>query len=85
MATIINNPGSTSDRIVEREDSSGWAVAVIVLVAVIAGGLFFYSRIHRVGATPASGGTNINLTVPTPAPSGGGASGGGAGAPSTQY
>lgn len=63
MATIVNNPGP--DRIVEvdRTDSSGWAMAVLILVVVIAVGAYAWVH-YRHAATPASGGTNINVTLP---------------------
>jgi len=68
MVTVVNNPGG-SDRVVERSDSSGWAVAVIILIALVAVGGFFAWRYYRApAAAPAqsNGGANINVTVPTP-------------------
>ena len=57
MATIINTPAST------REDSgSGWAVAVIILLVVIAGLLYAYVH-YRGGRAVAP---TINVTVPAP-------------------
>ncbi len=71
MATIVNNPGP--DRIVEREQYSdgngGWAVAVIILIAVIAVGVYFLTRSpgNTAPQTPSStSGPNINVTLPTP-------------------
>jgi hypothetical protein len=72
MATIVNNPGaapSTSDRTyIERtsDDGAGWAVAIIVLLAVLAVGAFLWVRYNRApaAATPAPG-ANINVTLPT--------------------
>jgi hypothetical protein len=77
MATVINNP---SDRVVEREritdnngsDSAGWAVAVIILIAVVALGAYLWTQAQ--GGTPeapsGTGGTNIEVTVPTSGPTG---------------
>ena len=56
--TIVNTP-PTSD-----SGSAGWAVAVIILLAVIAGGFMWY-RYH--GAAPAQPTpANINVTIPLP-------------------
>ncbi len=63
MATVINNPGESSD-------SSGWAVAVIILLIVIAGGAYAWFRYHRAAAP---GDTNINVTLPTGTQDNGGA------------
>ncbi len=61
MATVINNP--QPERIIERQDSgAGWAVAVIVLVAVVIG-LFFWVRYYRQVAAPAA--NSINVTIPS--------------------
>lgn len=60
MATIINSPGKTDG----SDNSAGWSVAVIILIAVIGVGaylLFFYRGAPA--PTPA-GETNINVTVP---------------------
>jgi hypothetical protein len=61
MTTIVNNPGP--ERVVETDGSSGWAVSVIILLAVIAIGGYYWVN-HR-AATPAASGTNINVTIPT--------------------
>lgn len=58
MATIINTPGNT-----ESSDGAGWAVAVIILLAVI--GVGGYYLLHHRGAAPTSG-ANINVSIPTP-------------------
>ncbi|MSR70899.1 hypothetical protein EXS62_02570 [Candidatus Kaiserbacteria bacterium] len=65
MATIINNP---PERVVavDGADSSGWAIAVIILLVVVAGGAYAWMRYHPGTAAAPSGGTNINVTVPTP-------------------
>ena len=66
MATIINNT-RPNDRVVEvdrSDNSAGWAVAVVILLLVIAGGVWAYARYYR-GAAPApSGDTNVNVTLP---------------------
>ena len=54
--TIINTPPRESD-------SGGWAVAVIVLLAVIAGGFIWYTRYAN---TQTQGTTNINVSLPIP-------------------
>ena len=55
--TIVNTPNGNSDG-----GAAGWFIAVIILVAVIAGGFYVY----RNGAGGAQSATNINVTVPTP-------------------
>ncbi len=72
MATIVNNPSSapaTERTYIERSDDSGagWAVAIIILLAVVAIGGFMWMRYYNApaAATPQStGGTNINVTLP---------------------
>ncbi|MES2953486.1 MAG: hypothetical protein V4674_02910 [Patescibacteria group bacterium] len=55
--TIINTPPQTP-----REDATGgWAVAVIVLLGVVGG--FIWYTYYRTPAKP--GTTNINVTLPT--------------------
>ena len=69
MATIINTPSNT-----DSDSGAGWAIAVLILLVVIAGGVYFWMQYR--GTTPATnGGTNINVTLPqtpvanpTPAP-----------------
>ncbi len=73
MVTVVNTPGGTNS----GDSSGGWAVAVIVLIALIAIGGFFAWRYYRAPAAAPTGGANINVTVPTP----GGGGGGGAEAP----
>jgi len=73
-----------ADTIIERntradtDSSGGWAVAVVVLIAVVVlGGLFLYYHRGAGPALPNTGapsGTNVNVTLP--GGSGGGASGG---------
>jgi hypothetical protein len=68
MATVINNPADR-ERIVESSDTGGWAVAVIVLLAVVAIGAFVWMRYGNMPAatqqTETPGSANINVTLPT--------------------
>jgi hypothetical protein len=71
MATVINNP-STSPTVerttVERTEdgSAGWAVAIIILLAIVAVGGFLWLRAYRAAApaTTSPNETNINVTLP---------------------
>lgn len=67
MATVINTPAT-------RESSdgaaAGWAVAVIVLVAIGLIALFVYPGYIRQSAAPASTPNNINVTLPSTGGSG---------------
>ncbi len=63
MATIVNNPGP--ERVVERTDSSGWVVAIIILLAFVAG-LFWWFRYYQAPVPAAGDSANINVTIPTP-------------------
>lgn len=63
--TIVNTPAPQSD------SSAGWVVAIIILLAVIAGGVYAY-RAGMFGSRAAPDTTNINVTIPNPLPSGGG-------------
>ncbi|MEK7099638.1 MAG: hypothetical protein AAB883_00665 [Patescibacteria group bacterium] len=56
MATIVNNPGATDN------GAAGWAVAVVILIAVVLGGLFVWPGYMK--SAQESGGTNVNVTVP---------------------
>lgn len=64
MATVLNNPGDRE----ENNGSAGWAVAIIILLAVIGIGVYLWSQYQ--GAGPAvsppstSGDTTINVTLP---------------------
>lgn len=69
MVTVVNTPQGTTERsTVERtsdDTSAGWAVAVIVLLAIVAVGGFLWLRAHPItygngAATP----NNINVTLP---------------------
>lgn len=57
MTTVINTP-ATAD---SGASGAGWAVAVIILLAIIGIGAYFW--IYYRGAP--STGTNINVTLPT--------------------
>ncbi len=60
MATVINTTPAT------REESGvGWALALVVLAALLIIGLFVWPGYLRNSAAPA-GGTNIDVTVPAP-------------------
>jgi hypothetical protein len=67
MVTVIEPSNERVERTtIERtSDSGGWAVAVIVLLVALAVGAYAWVHYRR-AATPASGGTNINVTLPTP-------------------
>ena len=85
MATIVNNPGSERVLEVDRtgDATAGWAVAIIILVAVI-GGLFIWVYYHRPAAVPAnSTGGSINVTLPSNSNSGGGTGAGATGGGTT--
>lgn len=58
--TIITN---TPDR--GGDSAAGWVVALIVLAAVIVGGIYVYRHGIPSRAAP-QGGTNINVSVPLP-------------------
>lgn len=65
MATIINNPTPERAVLVEGSDSgAGWAVAIIILLAVIGIGAYAWVRYHPGSAAAPSGGTNINVQLP---------------------
>ena len=66
MTTVINNQEPRGERVavVDRTDSSGWIVAVIILLAIIGGVAFLWSRYsHNVDVMP---GSTINVSVPAP-------------------
>jgi heme/copper-type cytochrome/quinol oxidase subunit 2 len=60
MTTVINTPATPES----GDGGAGWAVAVIILLAVIGVGVYFW--IHYRSAP--SGATNINVTLPTNPP-----------------
>ncbi len=62
-----------TDPIVERrtvidrrgDSSTGWVVAVLILLAVIIGGVIVWKKYgHTSAPAQSSGGTNINVTLP---------------------
>ncbi len=63
--TVITNTPAPS------ESSAGWVVAVLVLLAVIGGGIYAY-RTGMFGGRAAPDTTNINVSIPNPLPTGGG-------------
>lgn len=62
MTTIINTPPTNTHTVEKVEDSSGWAVALIILLALIAFGGYFWFRYYREPAPNPT--TNINVTLP---------------------
>ncbi len=67
MATIIDNrtPEVVRPTIVDSADSSvGWAVAVIILLAIIAVGAFWYMRYRAPAAQTNNPGPSIQVNVP---------------------
>lgn len=58
--TIVNTPTRDSD------GSAGWAVAVIILLAIIAGGAYYFLRHRAVVQAPAQPAANIQVNVPVP-------------------
>jgi len=63
MATVVNNPTVERERVIETDSGAGWAVAVIVLLAVIAVGAYFWT--HRAPAAAPNTGNSINVTLPS--------------------
>jgi hypothetical protein len=59
--TIITNSPEKSG----GDSGAGWFVAIIILIAVIVGGIILY-RHGGFGSAAPSSGTNINVTVPSP-------------------
>ena len=86
MVATINNPPVERrverERIVERSDSgAGWAVAVIILLAIIVAGAYWYT--HRAPAAPAQQpGANIQVNLPSAGTQPSDTSGSGAGSAS---
>jgi hypothetical protein len=88
MATIVNTPASErTERVVESSDTGGWAVAVIVLLAVVVIGAFVWMRYYSAPAatqqTSTPGGAQINLTLPSSGSSDNSGSTGGTGSANT--
>jgi hypothetical protein len=59
MTTVINTPPNTTET---TDNGAGWAVAVIILLAVIGIGVYLWMQNS---APAAPGTTNINVTVPS--------------------
>jgi hypothetical protein len=66
MATVVNSG--------EGGSSVGWAVAIIVLLVVIAGLVFWYVRGHG-AAAPSGGGASLQVNLPAGGSDGSGAGG----------
>lgn len=58
--TIVTNSPGTGD-----SSAAGWVVALVIVVAIVAGGIVLYQNGAFNGAGSADT-TNINVTVPTP-------------------
>jgi hypothetical protein len=69
MATIIDTDTPATNRSVHvdsSDGSAGWAVAVLILVAVLVAGAFWYMRYYRAPAPqPAAPGTTVQVNLPT--------------------
>ncbi len=62
--TIISNtPGSRSDN-----GMAGWAVALLVILAMVVAGVVLYQNNFFQSATDTNSTTNINVTAPDLAP-----------------
>jgi hypothetical protein len=61
MATVINTPAT---RDTSESAAAGWAVAVIVLVALGIIALFVWPGFVRQSTVPAATPNNINVTLP---------------------
>ncbi len=59
MTTVINTPPANND---SGDSSAGWAVAVILLLALIAGGVYLWANYYKAPTKQAE--TNINITIP---------------------
>jgi hypothetical protein len=64
MATVINNP-TPSEPTVVQTDSSGWVVAVVILLLAIVAGVIWYFH-HRGVAHQTQPGPTVNVTLPAP-------------------
>lgn len=59
---ITNTPRSGDD-----SAGAGWVVALVIVLAIVAGGVVLYQKGFFAGANPNSPSTtNINVSVPTP-------------------
>jgi hypothetical protein len=70
MATIIENNDTNPNRpvLVSQDNSSGWAVAILILVIVIVAGAFWYMRYYRAPAGQAGATVQVNLPAAGYAP-----------------
>jgi hypothetical protein len=69
MATVIERPDTTrvvreDHTVYSRDDSSGWAFALIVLVALALIALFAFPGLARRTAAPAASPGTIQVNVP---------------------
>lgn len=62
---ITNTPAPQND------GSAGWMVAVLILIVIIAGGIYAYRQGMFGSRAAAPDTTNINVTVPNPLSGGG--------------
>lgn len=58
--TILNTP----ERGTREVDSAGWAIAIVILLAVVIGGLLLFRQAGVTPGTPNTG-TDLNVTVPS--------------------
>ncbi len=68
MATIIDTDTPSTNRAVlvdSSDNSAGWAVAVLILVAVIVAGAFWYMRYYRAPAAANNTGSTIQVNLPS--------------------
>ena len=68
--TIITNSPDRG----RGDGGAGWAVALVIIIAVVVGGIILYKKDVFRGGSP-SNDTNINVTIPNPAGSSGNSSG----------
>lgn len=66
--TIITNSPEKRER--SSDSGAGWVVALIIIIAVVIGGIMLYRRGVFRANTP-SDTTNVNVTVPNPLDSSG--------------
>lgn len=58
--TIINTPSPNNS-----DSSAGWVVALVVILAVVVGGIVLYQKGYFAAPSQPDT-TNINVTIPTP-------------------
>lgn len=61
--TIITNSPDAKD----SGAAAGWVVALVIVIAVVVGGIVLYQNGAFRAVAPATESTNINVTVPEPA------------------